>query len=95
MMTHHCHPFGAAHRPVAAGLVGNPGAVGFRPCQHVMPVRCVAAAIHHFALFIQRRLLGDAVGVAVQRGDIVGDFLTLGVEPRAFADAVAGILGAC
>src|SRR6185312_4375986 len=47
------------------------------------------------ALFIERRLFSQIVGVRMQRSYVVGDLLALGVEPGSLADAVAcvGVAG--
>src|SRR4051812_477340 len=72
--------------PVAAGLVlagGEGGAVRLRAGQDVMPVRRVAAAADHVALFAERSLLGEVV-LAMQTVDAFGDLDALGVLPGAF-----------
>src|SRR5262249_17234474 len=60
--------------PVAAGAVvagREGGAVRLRAGEDVVHVRCVATAVDHLALLVQRRLLGDVVVRAVQLGDIL------------------------
>ena len=57
-----------------------------------MTVRLVAASVNDLAVFVQRRLLGEIVGVAVQRSDIIGDLLALGIIPGAFADPVERVV---
>src|SRR5262245_18922318 len=76
--------------PVAAGLVvagRNRGAVRLRAGQCVIHVRRVAAAVDHVALFGERGLLGEVVVRAVQVGNVLRDRDTLGVLPRALANA--------
>jgi hypothetical protein len=51
----------------------------------------VAAAFDRVALFGERGLLGEVVGLAVQFVDVLGDNDALGVLPRAIADTVARI----
>ena len=83
----------AALGPVAAGHVGRVGklrAVGLRAGEDVVHVRRIAAAVDHGALLGERGLLGQVVR-AMQFGDVLRDDHALGIGPRAFADAVAGI----
>src|SRR5690606_39093103 len=81
--------------PVAAGAVGAGAerrAVGLRAGQDVVAVRRIAASIDDLALLAESGLLGELV-VAVQFGDVAGDGLALGVDPRPGADALAGVDG--
>src|SRR4051794_28719728 len=80
----------AGARPIVAGL-RRLGAVGQRSGENVVAVRRVAAAVDDIALFVERGVLGDAVLVAVEGGDVVGDLLALGIVPRTAADAVLGV----
>src|SRR5262245_38579582 len=83
----------AALRPVAAGaiLAGREGgAVGLGAREDVVHVRRIAAPIDLIALLGERRLLVDVV-LAVQLGEVFRDDEALGVQPRAAADAVAGV----
>ena len=90
MADHRC-TLRTAHRPVAARFRGS-GAIGIRPGQDVVAVRLVTATIDDFAIFRESRLLCQVVLVAVQRGDIVGDFFAFGVVPWTRADAIFRML---
>ena len=85
---------------VRSSPAGEGSAVGLRAGQNVVPVRLVAAAVDDLALLVQRGLLGDIVGVAVQVGDVSWRHDAFGVLPRALADAIARVdrrlaVGAC
>jgi hypothetical protein len=61
---------------------------------------CWFGALHVLALLVEHRGAAQVVAeprlverIAVQVGDVVGDLGTLGVVPRAGADAVAGVDG--
>src|SRR4030095_17208973 len=85
----------AALGPVAARLVvarRERGPVGLRAGDDAVLIGRVAAAVDGRSLFGERGLLVQIVG-AVQLGDILGNDVSLGVLPRAFADAVLGIHG--
>ena len=84
----------AARRPVFAGLLRR-RAVGIGAGKDVVAVGLVATAVDHVARLVQRGRLGDAVGVRMQRGDVVRDLLALLVVPRAAADPVPRVHAAC
>lgn len=81
----------AVIRPIAARPGGHRYAIGIGAGQNVVTIGLIATSIDLFALFIQPGLFADFIAIAVQRVEGVGDHYSLGVEPRAVADAVAGI----
>src|SRR5450755_2722850 len=85
----------AAFGPVAAGLIvaaRKGGAVRLRAGQDIVLVGCVAPAVDHFSLFVERRLLGQVVA-AMQLGHVARNDDSLGVLPWPAADAIARIHG--
>src|SRR5215204_3858235 len=92
-MTNH-RGTGGALGPVAAGAIlsrSKGGAVGLRAGQDVVPVRRVAAAVDHLALFAERRVLAEIIRRTMKVGDVFRDHRALGVLPRTASDAVLRI----
>ncbi len=86
----------AAARPVptrGVGVGGEGGAVGLGAREDVVAVGRIAAAVHDFALLVERVLLAELVVVAVQVGDVLCDHDAFRVVPGAATDAVAGVDG--
>ena len=90
VMSDHGAAFGTAACPVLAGLLGS-RSVRIGAGQDVVPVGIVAPAVDGIALLVESRVLGNAIGIAVQGGDIVRDLFALDVVPGAASDPVACI----
>ena len=73
-------------RPVLAGVVlpvREPGSIQVRPCQDVVPVWVVSAAVDHLAVFVQLRRLRETDVRVVKLVEIAGNTHALGIEPGA------------